>query len=97
MEENKQNQIIISLLARMAFGEEEIKKIIIHGKRKPNNWIKGYNACDGTNGVTKIAKIAGVKSPSATYVLKSWESKGIIFNIGTETKPLYMKLLTLGK
>ena len=97
MEETKQNQIIISLLARMAFGEEEIKKIITHGKRKPNNWIKGYNACDGTNGVTKIAKIAGVKSPSATYVLKSWESIGIIYNIGTETRPLYMKLLKLGK
>ncbi len=97
MEETKQNQTRINLQERTTFEEEEIKKIITHGKRKPNNWIKGYNACDGTNGVTKIAKIAGVKSPSATYVLKSWESIGIIYNIGTETRPLYMKLLTLGK
>ncbi len=97
MNENKQNEVIISLLARLVFSEEKIKEIISHKKRKPNNWIKGYNACDGTNGVTKIAKIAGVKSPSATYVLKSWESIGIIYNIGTETRPLYMKLLTLGK
>jgi len=97
MEETKQNQIIISLLARMAFGEEKLKQIITHGKRKPKDWIRGYNACDGTKGVTEIAKIVGVTQPGATPILKSWEAAGIIYNIGTETKPLYMKLLTLGK
>ena len=97
MEETKQNQIIISLLARMVFGEEKLKQIITHGKRNPNDWIRGYNACDGKKNVTEIAKIAGVKQPSATPILKSWEAVGIIYNIGTETKPLYMKLLTLGK
>jgi len=97
MEETKQNQIIISLLARMAFGEEEIKKIITHGKRNPKDWIRGYNACDGKKGVTEIAKIAGVKQPSATFVLKSWKSAGIIYNVGSEKRPLYMNLLTLGE
>jgi len=97
MNENKQNEVIISLLARLVFSEEKIKEIISHKKRKPGNWIKGYNACDGTKGVTEIAKTVGVKPPSATYVLKSWESIGIIYNIGTETRPLYMKLLTLGE
>ena len=97
MEETKQNQIIISLLARMVFGEEKLKQIITRGKRKPKDWVRGYNSCDGTKGVTAIAKIVGVKPPSATPILKSWEAAGIIYNVGTETKPLYMKLLTLGK
>lgn len=96
MEENKQNQIIISLLARMAFGEEEIKKIITHGKRNPNEWIRGYNACDGSKNVKEIAKIVGVKPPSATPVLRSWNSSGIVYNVGSEKRPIYMKLLTLG-
>ncbi len=97
MEETRQNEIIISLLARIAFGEEKLKQIITRGKRKPKDWVRGYNACDGTKGVTEIAKIVGVKQPSATPILKSWEAAGIIYNIGTETKPLYMKVLTLGK
>ncbi len=97
MNENKQNEVIISLLARLVFSEEKIKDIVSHKKRKPGNWIKGYNACDGTKGVNEIAKIVGIKPPSATYVLKSWESKEIIYNIGTRTKPLYTKLLTLGE
>ena len=95
MEENKQNQIIISLLARMVFGEEKLKQIITRGKRKPKDWVRGYNSCDGTKGVTAIAKIVGVKSPSATPILKNWEAVGIIYNIGSAQKPLYIKLLTL--
>ena len=95
MNQLKQNEIIISLLARMVFGEEKIKKIISHNKRKPNDWIRGYNACDGSKGVTEIARIVGVKPPTATPILKSWESNGIAYNIGTGTKPLYMKLLTI--
>jgi len=97
MEETKQNQIIISLLARMAFGEEELKQIITRGKRKPKDWVRGYNSCDGTKGVTEIAKIVGVKQPSATPILKSWEAAGITYNVGNAQKPLYMKLLTLGE
>jgi len=94
--ETKQNEIIISLLARMVFGEEKIKKIITHGKRNPNEWIRGYNSCDGKNGVTEIEKIVGVKQPTATQVLKYWKLAGILYNVGSETRPLYMKLLSLG-
>ncbi len=97
MNQLKQNEIIISLLARFVFGEERIKKIVIDNKRKPYDWIRGYNACDGKRGVTEIARIVGVKQPTATPILKSWETNGIVYNIGTETKPLYMKLLTLGE
>ena len=95
MNENKQNEVIISLLARMVFGEEKLKQIITRGKRKPKDWIRGYNACDGKKGVTEIAKIAGVTQPGATPILKSWEAAGIIYNVGSTKKPLYMKLLRI--
>ena len=97
MEETKQNQIIISLLARMVFGEEKLKQIITRGKRKLKDWVRRYNSCDGTKSVTAIAKIVGVTPPSATPILKSWEAAGIIYNFGSAQKPLYMKLLTLGE
>lgn len=97
MNENKQNEIIISLLAQMAIGEEKIKKIVIHGKRRPKGWVRGYNACDGTKGVNEIAKIVGVKQPTATPILKSWQAAGIIYNMGSPNKPLYMKLLRIGE
>lgn len=93
----KQNEIIISLLARdkNILGEEKIKKIVTQNKRDPLNYIKGYNACNGKNGVTEIARIVGVKQPTITPILKSWEGAGIIFNVGEENKPLFTKLIKL--
>ena len=89
------NDITIDLLARIVFGEDKIKKIVTKNKRDPIEWIKGYNACDGTRGVGEIAKLAKVTQPTATVILKSWEEEGILHNIGTDNKPLYKKLIRL--
>ena len=94
---SKQNEVIISLLARHKdiFGEEKIRKIVTANKRNAAAWIKGYNACNGKNGVVQIATIAGVKQPTATVILQSWEKEGIIYNDGDKNRPLYVKLLNL--
>jgi hypothetical protein len=77
----QQNNVIISLLGRNIFTERKIKEIIIHGKRNPEAYIKGYNACDGKNGVTQIARIVGVKHQSIIPILKQWEDFGIVYSI----------------
>jgi len=94
---SKQNEVIISLLARNKniFGEEKIKRIITQNKRNPNDYIRGYNSCNGKNTVTELANIIRVKQPTLTPILKFWENEGIIFNMGEKNKPLYVKLLNL--
>lgn len=89
--------IIISLLSRMAYGAGEIKKQVTKSKKNPKQWIQGYNSCTGSNTVTQIAKAAGVKPPTATVILKSWLDAGLVYNIGTESKPLYKNLMNLVK
>ncbi len=89
----KQNEVIISLLAENK--KEHITKIVIKNKKNPQDYIKGYNSCDGTKGVTELADIVGVKQPTLTPILKTWEEEGIIFNFGNKNKPLYMRLLRL--
>lgn len=89
--------MIITLLSRMVYGAEEIKKQITKKKKNPKQWLNGYNACNGTNTVTQIARAAGVKPPTATPILKSWLDAGLVYNVGTESKPLYKNLLNLIK
>jgi len=93
----KQNEVIISLLARNKniLGIEIIQSIVTKNKHDPKNYLKAYNSCNGENGVTDIAKIAGVKQPTITPILKKWCDEGILFNLGTVTKPLYKGLLKL--
>ena len=89
----RQNEIIISLLAENK--KEKIKKIIIKNKKNPSAYVKGYNSCDGEKGVTELAKVIGVKQPTLTPILKSWEEENIIFNFGSKSKPLYKGLLKI--
>ena len=87
--------VMIELLARLAFGEAKIKHIVTKNKKNPESYVKGYNLCDGENNVTEIAKIVGVKPPTITPILKAWGREGIIYNLGTETKPKYKSLMRL--
>lgn len=90
-EQSQQNEVIISLMGRLVFSEEVIKKIISKNKQNPAAYIKGYNSCDGEKGVTEIAKIVGVSQPTMTPILQSWKIKGIIYQKGKN----YMKIYSL--
>jgi len=91
----RQNEVIISLLARNTLGVPAISKIVCSGKRNPQAYLKVYNSLDGSTGVTELAKAAGVTQPTMSVVLQSWEEQGIIYNTGTDAKPRYHRLLQL--
>jgi len=74
----KQNEIIISLLGRMAFDKDEVRNLVTYKKRNPGKYIEGYNACDGSHSVSDIAKTVGVSVPTISVILNEWEDTGII-------------------
>ena len=87
--------VIIALLGRSIFPEEKIKTIVTRSKRTPEAYLLGYNACDGRNTVTEIAKVIGVSQPTVTPILKEWENQGIIYEIESLRGKSYMKLYNL--
>ncbi len=93
----QQNRIIISLLARRTPGIEYIERIVKGGKKKgrPEDFVRAYNALDGSKTVTEIAKIVGVSQPSMTVVLQTWEERGIVYKTGTSKSSRYVGLLKL--
>jgi len=91
----KQNEVIISLLGRMAFTPEKIREIVTKKKRNPERYIKGYNACDGSHQVTELANIVGVKQPTLTPILQEWEDVGIVFEVEKSNGKFYRKLYSL--
>jgi hypothetical protein len=91
----RQNAAIIGLLAGGTIGLPTISKIVCGGKRNPRAYLKVYNALDGAIGVTELAKLAGVSQPTMSVVLRNWEEQGIVYNVGTSSKPHYHRLLYL--
>ena len=91
----KQNEIIISLLGRMAFKKEEIRQIVTRKKRNPDRYIECYNACDGNHTITQLANIVGVKQPTLSPILQEWEELGIIFEVERPKGKFYKKLFPI--
>lgn len=91
----KQNEVIISLLGRIAFPEEKLQVMIVKRKRNPEAYLRGYNACNGKNSVTDIANIVGVSQPTMTTILQSWENLGIIYETESLRGKNYVALYPL--
>ena len=56
----QQNEIIISLLARLVWTLEKIVAIVAGGKRNPDAYVTVYNNLDGTKTGKELAAMAGV-------------------------------------
>jgi len=78
---------MISLLGRLVFSEEKLKKIITKNSNKPNQLIKAYNLCDGTLTVNQIGnKIEGITSRALNDAVIKWEENGILFDLGEKIR-----------
>ena len=93
----KQNEIIISLLGRMAFTPKQVEAIVTSNKRdnlKPR-YIDGYNALDGQKLVSEIAGIIGVAVGTLSPILSHWEELGIIYEIERTGGKFYKRLFPI--
>ena len=88
-------EFTIQLLGRIAFTPEQITKIVSTKKQNPDNYVRAYNACDGTHSVSDLAKIAEVKQPTMTEVLQNWDDSGIIFQAERSGGKFYKKLFSI--
>ena len=88
----KQNEVIISLLGRMAFTPERIKEIVTKKKKNPEKYVDGYNACDGNRNVNELAVIIGVDQSTLSPILQEWAELGIVYEIDKPKGRFYKRL-----
>jgi len=91
----KQNEIIISLLGRMAFDKKEVRNLVTEKKRNPEGYVEGYNACDGNRSVSDLTEIIGVTQGTLSPILSDWEEIGIIYEVEKKGGKFYKKLFPL--
>lgn len=91
----KQNEIIISLLGRLAFKPEDVREIVTFKKQNPEKYINGYNACDGNHSLSDIARIVDVKAGTLSPILAEWEELGIVYEVEKPGGKFYRKLFPI--
>ncbi len=92
----KQNELKISLLGRMAFGEDKLRKMILKGSKK-QSILKAYNLCDGRRKIKEIAKVVGITSAGVGAAVTKWEKMGIILKYEDGRDVIPMKLYTVSE
>lgn len=95
----RQNEVIIGLLARSNIGIEVIHHIVTSGKKKgkPENFVLAYNALNGSTTIGELAEIVGITQQGMASVLQTWEEEGIVYKFGTASQTRYVGLLKLPK
>jgi DNA-binding MarR family transcriptional regulator len=91
----KQNEVIISLLGRMAFTPDRIREIVIKKKQNPQGYVDGYNACDGNHNVNQLANIVGVTKGTLSPILQEWEELGIVYEVARPKGTFYKRLFPI--
>jgi hypothetical protein len=91
----RQNDVIIGLLARLVWTPEKLAEIVARGKRNPGAYRKIYNLLDGNSTGKDLARRAGVSQPVMSIALKAWHELGIVTNVGTESQPRYKRLMPI--
>ncbi|MCJ7632941.1 hypothetical protein MUP77_11190 [Candidatus Bathyarchaeota archaeon] len=91
----KQNEIIISLLGRLAFTPEKIREIVVKKKQNPQGYIDAYNACNGNHNVNELAVVARVDQSTLSPILHEWEELGIIYESEKPKGRFYKKLFPI--
>jgi DNA-binding MarR family transcriptional regulator len=93
----KQNEIIISLLGRLAFTSKQVREIVTSKKREnlKQRYINGYNALNGKKSVSDIADIIGITEGTLSPILSQWEELGIIYEIERAGGKFYKRLFPI--
>src|ERR1017187_8318643 len=80
----QQNEVIITLLARLVWTPEKLAAVVMANKRNPDAYVSIYNALDGEKTGVQLAALAGVTKQGISFVLQSWVDEGIVLNVGTD-------------
>jgi predicted DNA binding protein len=92
-----QNEVIISLLGRMAFTPKQVRDIVTANKRnklKPH-YVNGYNSLDGSKTVSEIAREIGIAQNTLSPILLQWEELGIIYEVEKSGGKFYKKIFPI--
>jgi hypothetical protein len=89
------NEVMITLLGRLAFPPDQLIRIVMKGKRTPEDYVRGYNLCDGEHTLTQIANEVHVTHGTLSPIMSEWKDAGIIYEVVKKGGKFYKRLYKL--
>jgi hypothetical protein len=88
-------EAMITLLGRLVFPPDQLTKIVMKGKRAPQDYVRGYNLCDGEHTLTQIANEVHVTPGTLSPIMSEWKDAGILYEVTKKGGKYYKRLYKL--
>lgn len=89
------NEVIITLLGRIAYPPDQLTSIISKKKQDPEAYIRGYNLCDGKHTLTQIAEEMKVSPGTLSPIINNWKDIGIVYEVKKGGQKFFKRLYKL--
>jgi hypothetical protein len=88
-------QTVVALVGRIAYDPRELREIITKGRHNPENYITGYNSCNGKKTIRELSEIFDADRGNLSRTLKDWAALGIVYEITKPKGRFYKKIYPL--
>ena len=86
-------RVLIVMAGRLAVPPDQLRNIVSPtGSQK---YIEAYNLCDGTRGLSDVARVAGLDKSNLNKSLSRWVDAGVVFKVGGAPNLLHIYRLSL--
>ena len=87
-------RVLIRVTARVAIPEPRLRALVGGNPRSGDKYIAAYNFCDGSRGVTEIARLADLNQGNLSRTITRWIDQGVMFRLGPESRPVHLYRLS---
>lgn len=89
------NEVVITLLGRIAFPPDILVSIISKKKQNPVAYVRGYNLCDGKHTLTQISQEMDVSIGTLSPIINNWKEIGIVYEVKKDGQKFFKRLYKL--
>lgn len=91
-------RVLISVTARLAVPGPRLRTLVAgRNARSGEKYIVAYNLCDGSRGVSEVARLSGLDHGNLSRGISRWVEQGVMFKLGPDARPVHLyRLLAAG-
>lgn len=84
-------RVLIGVTARVAIPGPRLRALVVgRNARSGDKYVAAYNLCDGSRGVTEVARLSGLDQGNLSRAIARWIEDGVMFKLGSDTRPVHL-------
>lgn len=89
-------RVLIAVTGRVAIPEARLRVLVGRNPRTGDKYMAAYDLCDGSRGVSEIARLSGLDHGNLSRTITRWVDQGVMFKLGWDARSVQLYRLSAG-